>query len=97
MGFEEIEYREIYQNYTEFDHLKPLLLSIKHKEECLEIEWIENIIDKIYVCEDGWYANEFQNSQKFPTFESLAMRRSKIFNKKWAETLYMKLQELDEE
>lgn len=101
MNFEKEEYLEIYKNYTQYEHLTPLLLDIQiwpdiNEPSYLKITWIENVTENVYVCEDGWYANDFTTNQKFPTFESLAMRRSDAFNCKWGETLFAKLQELDD-
>jgi hypothetical protein len=100
MGFEVEEYKEIYYNYTKYDYLKPLILDIQlypdnESPEYLKIKWIEEIQEIIYVDRDGWFVKDMTN--KYPTFESLAMRQSNKFNQKWGETLYTKLQELEEE
>lgn len=101
IGFERNEYIQLFQQFSEFQHLKPLLKSIKLVEgtdqnvECIEVEWLENINEKVYVCLDGWYVRNSED--RFPTFESLAMRRSAQFNQKWGEALHLKLQELEQE
>lgn len=92
-----VEYKEIVDNYTKYDYLKPLIKVIKIKHDnsldpYLEITWIENILENVYVDQDGWYVD---SEQKFPTFEGLAMDRSKGFSVNWGNALNKRLEQLD--
>jgi hypothetical protein len=100
MGFEAEEYREIYKNFTELDHLKALLKGIvlaagEANSEGLTISWLEGGSDQVQVSENGWYIVGGKTFETFPTFESLAMRNSPQFCQKWKESLFAKLNELD--
>lgn len=96
-AYQIVEYREILDNYTKYGYLKPLIKVIKIKdgnnlEPYLEITWIENILENVHVDQDGWYVDP---KEKFPTFEGLAMNRSKGFSVNWGHALNKRLEQLD--
>ncbi|GMM28473.1 hypothetical protein DAMA08_011890 [Martiniozyma asiatica (nom. inval.)] len=84
------EFQFVFDTYTSFDHLKPLIKNISLNSGDLYLTWLENGTDKVDVCIDGWFVGE---TQKFPTFEALAMHKSSMFAKKWAEQLNKMLNE----
>lgn len=96
--FQLTEYKEILNNYTSFDYLKPLLKSIELDEGItsafLKITWLEGKAEQVFVDNDGWYVIP---DSKFPTFEALAMDRSKLYSDNWGDALNQRLRELDQD
>lgn len=78
-----IELNAIYENYTNLNHLKPLIKKIELKTDHLLIEWLENKIDLIFVDLNGWFAKSDPIKKLFPTFEGLCMWRSEKFSYEW--------------
>ncbi|KAG0682085.1 hypothetical protein C6P40_004826 [Pichia californica] len=96
-SFQKIEYKEIICNYTKYDYLKPLIKKIELIDNIpttpyLKIMWIEQIFENVFVDDEGWYVDE---NMKYPTFESLAMQRSKGFFNNWGEALNKRILQLD--
>lgn len=91
------ECQEILDNYTNYRYLEPLIEKIELKgldqlKTYLEVTWIEKVSEQVFVDEEGWYV---ASSDKYPTFEALAMKRSKGYNAKWGDVLTQRLKELD--
>lgn len=92
------EYQEIVDNYTKIKYLEPLIKKIElktndHNKPHLEVTWIEQVSEKVFVDYDGWYVTP---SEKYPTFEALAMKRSGDYNDNWGKVLTQRLNELDQ-
>lgn len=101
----ELEYNSIFETYTSYEKMKPLVQKIDksyhgpdNEMNGLIITWLENITDTVYVNFKGWYIVKPDGNidQFFPTFESLAMNRSKMFNFQWAQRLFEEIKELEE-
>lgn len=95
MVFPEDEYLAIKNNFTDTYYLKQLVQNITFKDTYLQVTWLEGQTDNVYVDVEGWYVGN--SNDKYPTFESMGMRRSELFNKKWADMLWSKLKEVEEE
>lgn len=99
MGFILEECKEVQENYTKCSYLQPLIKVIELCDEAadapyLKIRWLENNTELVKVDIDGWFVI---SSEKYPTFEALAMKQSQLFKAKWAEALTKRLEQLDEE
>lgn len=92
------EYQFIVDNYTKLKYLEPLITKIElvksdHSSSHLKVTWIEQVSERVFVDHEGWYVNP---SEKYPTFEALAMKRSGGYHVKWGEALTERLNELDQ-
>lgn len=92
---QQAEMAEIVRNYTKMDHLRPLVISMAFSGSELHVKWLETRCDRVKVDLNGWFCLESPNDV-YPTFEGLAMFRSKQFSVQWGVQLTKLLEEAEE-